>query len=59
VASVARAYPGYDYGKPMKYIDGGSSVKVYYPLPEGWAGGSPEVEIQKRSCKVLRVYRTQ
>lgn len=47
----------HDYKKylPYKVISSNGSWIVYGTLPEGWLGGTPEVIIDKETCKVIKV----
>ncbi len=52
---VVKRYPGYDARRPMAVREGFGYVIGYYPLPIATSGGSPEVKIQRLTCKVLSV----
>jgi hypothetical protein len=65
VARVAERYiathnPDFDSVKnPPIVRDNGKIWIVEYQLPEGTIGGTPVIEIEKGSFKVLRAYHTQ
>jgi hypothetical protein len=57
---IATHYPDFDSIKnPPVVRDNGKTWTVEYHLPEGMIGGTPVIEIEKDSFKVLRAYRTQ
>ena len=56
---VVISYPDYDAAAPMAIHEKFGYVTVYYPLRVGTTGGSPEVDIQRYTCKILRVRKTQ
>jgi hypothetical protein len=57
---VAAKYPAYDANKKMAYLDQDDGTRqMYFPPPPGWVGGSPTVSIDRRTCVVRGVYRTQ
>jgi hypothetical protein len=57
---IATHYPDFDSVKnPPVVRDNGKIWIVEYQLPEGTIGGTPFIEIEKGSFKVLRAYHTQ
>ena len=57
---VATHYPDFDRTQSKPVVrDLGSKWEVSYDLPEGTLGGTPIVEIDKGSSKILRAYHTQ
>lgn len=48
-------------GKKMApiVVDRGTNWHVYYKLPEGWLGGTPEVTVRKSDLKVVAVHQSQ
>jgi hypothetical protein len=57
---VAAVWPGFDtIENPPGLVDLGDVWDVYYRLPENYAGGTPNVVIDKRTLKVVRAYHTQ
>ena len=57
---IAIHYPDFDSIKyPPIVRDDGTIWTVHYQLPAGTIGGTPVIEIEKGSFKVLRAYRTQ
>jgi hypothetical protein len=57
--ATLKAYPDYKFKRPAAMHDHGTFVVVDYPLPEGWVGGSPVVRIEKGTCHVMSITRTQ
>lgn len=45
--------------RPIAILDKKTYWHVYWSLPPGVAGGSPELHIDKRDCKILRIYHSQ
>jgi hypothetical protein len=57
---IALHYPSFDSVKfPPIIRDHGDTWIVEYRLPEGSNGGTPVIEIDKSSLKILRAYHTQ
>jgi hypothetical protein len=57
---IATHYPDFDSVKnPPIVRDEGKIWIVEYQLPEGMIGGTPRIEIEKSSFKVLRALHTQ
>jgi hypothetical protein len=57
---IATHYPDFDSVKnPPIVRDNGKIWIVEYQLPEGMIGGTPRIEIEKGSFKVLRALHTQ
>ena len=57
---IATHYPDFDSVKnPPIVRDNGKIWIVEYQLPEGMIGGTPRIEIEKGSFKVLRALQTQ
>ena len=57
---IAVHYPDFDsIQKPPVVQEQQDTWLVYYRLPEGVVGGTPEVIVDKRTLKVVRAYRTQ
>lgn len=57
---VATHYPDFDSSRTKPVVkDLGSKWEVSYVLPQDTLGGTPVVEIDKGSSKVLRAYHTQ
>ena len=57
---IATHYPDFDSVKnPPIVRDNGNIWIVEYQLPEGMIGGTPFIEIEKSSFKVLRALHTQ
>ena len=57
---IAVHYPDFDSIKnPPIVRDDGTIWTVHYQLPAEMIGGTPVIEIEKGSFKVLRAYRTQ
>jgi hypothetical protein len=57
---IATYYPDFDSVKnPPIVRDDGKIWIVEYQLPEGMIGGTPRIEIEKGSFKVLRALHTQ
>jgi hypothetical protein len=44
---------------PAVVEDQGANWHVYYRLPDGWIGGTPEVIIRKADLKVIDAYQSQ
>jgi hypothetical protein len=58
-SATSAHYPDYPVNRPLKFIDRGDHRTMYFALPPGWAGGSPEVIVDKMTCKINDIYRTQ
>jgi hypothetical protein len=57
---IVRRFPSFDpTGKRLVMSDMGDSWEVTYRLPEYMLGGAPVVSIDKQTCAVVRVTRTQ
>ncbi len=58
-AATRKAYPDYDTNRRIALIDRGAHVEMHYPWPEGILGGSPIIHIEKETCRVTAISRTQ
>ena len=45
--------------RPIAILDKKTYWHVYWDLPPGVAGGSPELHIDKRNCAILKAYHSQ
>ena len=58
--AVAKAYPKYDRRQfPIRLYQKGEIWVFNYDLPDNMMGGTPTVEIDKKTLKVVDVYHTQ
>ncbi|HLY80286.1 MAG TPA: hypothetical protein VKQ70_12975 [Caulobacteraceae bacterium] len=58
-AQASKAFPHYPTERPLVFHDEGDTREVSFQLPNGYAGGSPHIDIRKSTCTVSRVFGTQ
>jgi len=44
---------------PAAIMESPKELTVYFKLPDGFVGGTPQVDFDLRSCEPIKIYQTQ